>query len=372
VVDHITSEKAQTYREASEALHRDRTTQDRHGANLRMLWECGIADLIRDDFYGLFGFSAGARGAFLDAGCGTGLEARNLARIAPGLRYFGVDISSLRLAEAVAEGNAERSRLFQSALETLPFAEQAFDYVGSHEVVEHVEDPAVVLREFYRVLKPGGVCVIATPNGASFWVEHVRQRLARLIGRRGAPVGEDHTRPPGFWRRELLRAGFIVERRMFDGAAFEFLTYVAPVSLMRPGFRLLEPLRVVPVLNLLLCDRVKYRLRKPGASPHAVAAADPQPVCPLCRGALQRDADGVECGQGHRFANNASGLIDFTAVVADVPASGARSSPAAARPWTRKLRRALLAAGCAAYLGFLVSLAPLGFVAGKLRQPLAG
>lgn len=372
MADDILSGKTQDYRAASEALHADGSAQDRHAANLRVLWECGLAELIRHDFYGLFEFPAGERGALLDAGCGTGYEAGQLAQIVPGLRYFGVDISSLRLAEAAANGVAEPSRFFQSALETVPFAADVFDYVGSHEVIEHVEDPAIVLPELFRVLKPGGVCVIATPNGASLWVEHVRQRLARLGGYRGAPVGEDHTRTPGFWRRQFERAGFTVERRMFDGAAFEFLTYVAPAGCMRLGVRLLEPLRIVPGINLLLCDRVKYRLRKPGA-PTPASDANPRVVCPICHAALDAGDGGAACGNNHRFGFNSSGLLDFTAPLRGEPAAQpSEPDTPAPRSWGRKLRRVLLAAGCLPYLGFLVLLLPLGFVVGRFRQPLPG
>src|SRR5204862_4156535 len=108
----------------------------------------------------------------LDAGCGTVLDARALRRSAPGLHVHGVDVSAVALASAAS--TVEEGVVFhQAALECLPFADADFDYIASHEVIEHAEDPAVVLREFARVLKPGGVCVIATPNGASWWIEHL-------------------------------------------------------------------------------------------------------------------------------------------------------------------------------------------------------
>jgi SAM-dependent methyltransferase len=364
--------KGARYRAASEALHRDSGAEDRHGANLRMLWACGLADLIRADFYGLFGFSEGTRGAFLDAGCGTGIEARNLGERLPGLRLYGVDISSVVLAKAVADIAKGGPRFYQSALEAVPFADGIFDYIGSHEVIEHVEDPALVLPELYRVLKPGGVCVIATPNGASLWVEHLRQRLARLIGKRGAPVGEDHVRPPSFWRREFKRAGFAIERRIFDGAAFEFLVYVAPARWMPLAVRLLEPLRILPVVNLLVCDRVKYRLRKPGTPP--AAAIEPHAVCALCRSELILGSDAASCRNGHRFGYNSSGLVDFTTLLPErpqPPSSGAPSPAAASRAyWLRRVRRYGLAAGCVFYLTVLAALLPLGFALGLIYQPL--
>ena len=232
----------------------------------------------------------------------------------------------------------------------MPFPDEGFDYIASHEVVEHVEDPAVVLQELHRVLKPGGVCVIATPNGASLWIEHLRQRLMRLLGRRGAPVGADHTRPPSFWRREFDAAGFAVERQIYDGAALEFQLFVAPARLMPLLSRVFEPLRIVPLVNWLLCDRVKFRLSKPGARHDNPAEPDP------------------------------AGLIDFIAVatktgsiVEDVAEPGSVSLPAAASaerpPLRRRLRRGALLGLSIVYSGFLVLLAPLGLAVSLFHQP---
>lgn len=46
----------------------------------------------------------------------------------------------------------------------LPYQDSTFDIVTATEVIEHLEDVRAVLREIYRVLKPGGVCVLSTPN----------------------------------------------------------------------------------------------------------------------------------------------------------------------------------------------------------------
>lgn len=48
--------------------------------------------------------------------------------------------------------------------EPLPYADAIFDVVTATEVIEHLEDYRQVLREIYRVLKPGGVCILSTPN----------------------------------------------------------------------------------------------------------------------------------------------------------------------------------------------------------------
>lgn len=46
----------------------------------------------------------------------------------------------------------------------LPYQDNTFDIVTATEVIEHLEDFRAILREIYRVLKPGGICVLSTPN----------------------------------------------------------------------------------------------------------------------------------------------------------------------------------------------------------------
>jgi len=56
------------------------------------------------------------------------------------------------------------ARFTVSAAEALPYADDTFDLVLSHEVIEHVADDRQVLREMMRVLRPGGRAVIFCPN----------------------------------------------------------------------------------------------------------------------------------------------------------------------------------------------------------------
>jgi SAM-dependent methyltransferase len=46
----------------------------------------------------------------------------------------------------------------------LPYQDGLFDLVTCSEVIEHLENYRQVVREIYRVLKPGGICVLTTPN----------------------------------------------------------------------------------------------------------------------------------------------------------------------------------------------------------------
>jgi len=91
----------------------------------------------------------------LDAGCG---EESTLGRRQSKLeRLVGID----PLREAVKKNRVVRHRN-QGVLEALPFADGIFAGVYCDSVFEHIEDPALVVHEFFRVLKPGGKIIINT------------------------------------------------------------------------------------------------------------------------------------------------------------------------------------------------------------------
>jgi SAM-dependent methyltransferase len=65
----------------------------------------------------------------------------------------------------------------------LPFRSGRFDALFAGEILEHVVDPAAALREWARLVRPGGTLVITTPN---------RKRLTNLLNRADTPMGPDH------------------------------------------------------------------------------------------------------------------------------------------------------------------------------------
>jgi ubiquinone/menaquinone biosynthesis C-methylase UbiE len=94
----------------------------------------------------------------LDVGCGVGAFVRRLREFSHDVH--GVDIDE----ERVREGTAQVPNLALSLGEYLPFAEETFDVVLLHEVIEHVTDDVATLREVRRVLKPNGRAVVFCPN----------------------------------------------------------------------------------------------------------------------------------------------------------------------------------------------------------------
>ena len=129
--------------------------------------------------------------AILDAGCGTGGLIGRLAPRHPQWRWSGIDVSELAFAHATrrAAGDAAADIRLGSITE-LPFREGSFDAVVSADVLYHVDDDERALREFVRVLRPGGVVVINVPAYRWLWsyhdvAVHSRRRYERreLIGK---------------------------------------------------------------------------------------------------------------------------------------------------------------------------------------------
>jgi len=74
--------------------------------------------------------------------------------------------------DLVSANGLDASRIVGPPGEELPFEDNAFDIVYSSNVLEHTADPARVLREAVRVVKPGGVVQIVCPNYLSYFDGH--------------------------------------------------------------------------------------------------------------------------------------------------------------------------------------------------------
>ena len=102
----------------------------------------------------------------LDFGCGAGPLALYLAAHKAPRSIVGVDISReaidaarAALCEARIPGGTE-IRFVEGATDALPFDDRAFDTLLAFDCVEHVMQPAPILREWFRVLRPGGRCLL--------------------------------------------------------------------------------------------------------------------------------------------------------------------------------------------------------------------
>lgn len=142
----------------------------------------------------------------LDVGCGTGANLEMLAHFG---KVQGVDVSPDAVAfcrdrglNNVREGEAEK----------LPFADGSFDLVTALDVVEHLDDDRLGLREMLRVLRPGGMALLFVPAFMFLWgvqddVSNHRRRYTMST-----------------LKQAVEDSGFVVER-----ATYANLTFFAPI-----------------------------------------------------------------------------------------------------------------------------------------------
>src|SRR5689334_22504907 len=93
----------------------------------------------------------------LDAGCGRYLKF--CKAFSPTAHVVGIDLES-----TLETDNQSAPFGVRGDLGTLPFISEYFDVLICRSVVEHLDEPVKVFREFWRVLKPGGKAIIITPN----------------------------------------------------------------------------------------------------------------------------------------------------------------------------------------------------------------
>ncbi len=146
-----------------------------------------------------------ASGDVLEVAIGTGL---NLAHYPDGVRLTGVDWSSamLEVARRRADELGRDVDLRQGDAQALEFPEACFDTVVCTFSLCAIPSEQQALREMVRVLRPGGLLLLADHVEASRWDARIAQRLIELVT---IPLGGEH-----FRRRPIthVRAmGFTVE-----------------------------------------------------------------------------------------------------------------------------------------------------------------
>lgn len=185
----------------------------------------------------------------LDAGCGKkGIMNKYRGR----LKYaVGIDLSLSALKQ-----NDSLNSYVQGGLNNLPFVDEAFDIIISQWAVEHISEPDVCFREFYRVLKKGGGIILVTNSVyhplmffSSIFPEGIRDRVKdRML----PPEIEEDTFPTYYRCNTLKRMEEVLGGIGFSKAA-EF--YVGDPSFFifsKPLFPLLlfyEKVTDIPFLR---------------------------------------------------------------------------------------------------------------------------
>lgn len=225
----------------------------------------------------------------LDVGCGIGGSSRILARDY-GFAVTGVTISpqQVKRAQELTPEGVDATFLVDDAM-ALSFPDESFDVVWSVEAGPHMPDKAVFAKELMRVLKPGGILVVADWNQRddrqkplNFWEKPVMRQLldqwahpafssiegfSELLGETGLVEGEVITAD---WTQETLPSWWDT---IWQGI-------VRPQGWMSFGLSgFLKSIREVPTLLLMrlafgtgLCRFGMFRARRANVSMRSLEA----------------------------------------------------------------------------------------------------
>ncbi len=130
---------------------------------------------------------------WLDAGCGTGVLGRWLASTKE-CRVHGVDASEAMIRHAQPDPRMTFEQV--ESICRVPVESGSFDGILCSSVLEYVDEPREALREFFRLLKPGGLLLVSVPHNAlrvrlpllaAYW-------LTKPLGKRRLAAYLDHSK----------------------------------------------------------------------------------------------------------------------------------------------------------------------------------
>jgi ubiquinone/menaquinone biosynthesis C-methylase UbiE len=160
----------------------------------------------------------------LDIGCGSSRIVQTLPQA------VGLDMQIRKLRWLRAPGR----QLVQGSLSELPFADSAFDAVICSEVIEHIARDRIDLTDMVRVLAPGGMLVLGTPDYGR-WTWRTLEGIYKKVFPQG--YATEHINPytrKGL-RREIEKLGLVVLDVQYVGGSEMIFKAVKPSEFSAPA-----------------------------------------------------------------------------------------------------------------------------------------
>jgi SAM-dependent methyltransferase len=152
---------------------------ENHRHKLRFPWTLYHRPIV-SAFGAALGKSPGVE--VLNVGSGPFFELEEIDARDRRITICDVDPRAIELARELHDGKLAGSDVVQPGA-PLPYAGDRFDLVVSMDVVEHLPDPEPWLRELFRVMKPGGMLFLTTPNYASRGLVTIERTALELVAR---------------------------------------------------------------------------------------------------------------------------------------------------------------------------------------------
>ena len=215
-----------------ESLAMDPDVMARIGLSRYRLIKLWVRD-VNGAFDAAFGAYITNESVVLDAGCSRGDP--DLPSMEKARRVVGCDMDLPGL-----RANQHADDCVLTPLDALPFGSGTFDLVVCKFVIEHLSAPVRVFHEFLRVLKPGGVVAVLTPNRNSPFAliaAMVPFRIKQAFKKYLFGGHEEDTFPalyrantPGTLSGLMEEAGFQRERIEMLGGMWAFFIFNAPIA----------------------------------------------------------------------------------------------------------------------------------------------
>ncbi len=121
---------------------------------------------------------------FLDVGCGTGWAVGQAFKLFNGKgTFYGADLSEMMIEKAKENFKSyENIHFIKANAESIPLEDNFFDIIISTNSFHHYLHPDKALKEFYRLLKPGGKLYILDPTADSVFLKLI-DKIVKLLER---------------------------------------------------------------------------------------------------------------------------------------------------------------------------------------------
>jgi 2-polyprenyl-3-methyl-5-hydroxy-6-metoxy-1,4-benzoquinol methylase len=199
-------------------------------------------------------------GSVLDVGCGNGIITRSVG--AAGFNVFGIDVSEKTIQQARAINTLPNVQFDVKSAEELVAGGKQYDGVICSEVLEHLSQPAALLKVLFQSLSDKGILIVTVPNGKgpretlvtrpvqhlskrNNWLWKALQRLKRSLGYKGTTVqssAEDLTHIQFFTKKTLEELARQNQFKIVRFGKTNFISDVFPFSFFSNRIKSLQKL----------------------------------------------------------------------------------------------------------------------------------
>lgn len=156
----------------------------------------------------------------LDVGCGRGFYVNSISCL-EGVEVVGVDLNKEYLNQAKKLIKKNNVQLEVADVTKLPFEDNSFDKVIASEILEHLGDDNLALKEIYRVMKPGAIIIATVPNqNYPFFWDPINWTLEKFLNKHipsniwwlaGIWADHDHLYTEDGLKKTFVESGFIID-----------------------------------------------------------------------------------------------------------------------------------------------------------------